>query len=507
MKRFSLPLFVGTCLVFHLLPGVGRTSAETWPQTRNLIASNSLRDDSAGISTSVSGGIVVVGAPENDYLDDGAGMVYVYEQGPGGWQETMLSGPDTAWRDHLGSSVHVSGVYVLAGAYGNNDDGTDSGSAYLFYKLGDEWRLSIKFTAFDADTGDLYGEKVWNDGMDSIISARGDENYRGAAYLNQYVEELGWFRRKLTASDGVASDNFGQSVGISGTIAIVGAHFDDDKGTNSGAAYIYEPGAPTYVETKLVPDDGTDWDYFGYSVAVSGTTAVVGAMNCDDYGSNSGAVYVFEKDGDSWNQTAKLYALDASAWLYFGESVAIDGDRIIVGATGDDTRGYRTGAAYIFERGSSTWTQVEKLMAGTPEEEDYFGISVDIEDGRAVVGAYLDDNILDPPSPGDANGDGKTDGADLAAWQQNYDPVGGGGSYTYQEGDWDGNGKIDGADLALWQQNYNPVGMHDAGSVYLFEQFIPPVELGTQAVPEPGTMVLLGTGLLAAVGGIRRRRE
>ena len=200
---------------------------------------------------------------------------------------------------------------------------------------------------------------------------------------------------KLLANDGTTGDNFGYSVAVSGNTAIVGALLDDDNGNNSGATYIFVQDATgTWNQVaKLTASDAAADDQFGYSVAISGDTAVVGARFNDDAGpdSSSGSAYIFEK-GVNWTQTQKITASDAAADDLFGSSVAISGDTVIVGAYGNSDAGFFSGAAYIFEKGAN-WpaTETQKITASDATTFDQFGLSVGISGDTAIVGAYLDD--------------------------------------------------------------------------------------------------------------------
>ena len=186
--------------------------------------------------------------------------------------------------------------------------------------------------------------------------------------------ETGAELHKLTASDGAVGDQFGESVAISGNYAIVGAAKNDDDGTNSGSAYIFDVTTGNQLH-KLTASDGAETDYFGYSVAISGNYAIVAAKYKDDNGSNSGSAYIF--DVTTGNQLHKLTASDGAESDYFGYSVAISGNYAIVGANGDDNdNGIDSGSAYIFD--VTTGTQLHKLIASDGAASDYFGYSVAI---------------------------------------------------------------------------------------------------------------------------------
>ncbi|MGE4650642.1 MAG: hypothetical protein AAEJ53_07135, partial [Myxococcota bacterium] len=199
-------------------------------------------------------------------------------------------------------------------------------------------------------------------------------------------------QQKLLASDPEASDSFGYAVGISGNTAIVSGHGGDDNGGQSGSAYVFTETDGVWSEQqKLLPDDGMASDSFGFSVGISGNTAIVGAdLDDHDGGSDAGSAYVFTRSGGTWSQQQKLLADDGAAGDNFGWSVSISDDMAIVGAVGDDYLGANySGSAYEFKRNrSGSWTQVAKLSA--PDRaggEDKTGIAVAIEAGTAILGA------------------------------------------------------------------------------------------------------------------------
>ncbi|MCP3904824.1 MAG: hypothetical protein GY715_14450, partial [Planctomycetes bacterium] len=206
---------------------------------------------------------------------------------------------------------------------------------------------------------------------------------------------------KLTADDAAPSARFGFSVAVSGNTTIVGAYYDDDAGSESGSAYVFERGHGGTGNwgqvAKITADDAAAGDHFGVSVSISGDTAIVGATWDDDAGSNSGSAYVFERDQGgtgNWGQVAKLTADDAADGDSFG-TVSVSGDTAIVGATMHDHTGrIHAGAAYVFERdhgGPDNWGQVTKITADDAATGDAFG-TVSLSGDTAIVGAHGDDH-------------------------------------------------------------------------------------------------------------------
>ena len=276
----------------------------------------------------------------------------------------------------------------------------------------------IKFRASDGADDDYFGYAVAIDGNTAVIGANYDDDKgsdSGSAYIFRY-DGSSWVQEaKLLASDGAAYDYFGYSVAIDGNTVVIGAYYDDDKGSNSGSAYIFRYDGSSWVqEAKLVAPDGAASDYFGWSVAINGNAALVGAFWDDDKGYNSGSAYIFQFNGSNWVQQAKLLASDGAYQNYFGCSVAIDGNTALVGAHNDDN-GSSSGSAYVFRFNGSTWVQQAKLLAPDGAAYDYFGCSVAIDGDTALVGASYDDDkgsnsgsayVFPTTIPGDLDGDG-----------------------------------------------------------------------------------------------------
>ncbi len=192
---------------------------------------------------------------------------------------------------------------------------------------------------------------------------------------------------KILPDDGAQDDHFGISVAISGETAIIGAVQDDDNGTDSGSAYLFDTTTGQQI-AKLLPKDGAAGDWFGDSVAISGATAIVGAVRDDDNGFNSGSAYLF--DTTAGLQIVKLLPDDGAAQNLFGYSVAISGATAIVGAVRDDDNGPTSGSAYLFD--TTTGRQIAKLLPNDGAAHDNFALSVAISGATAIVGAYKDDD-------------------------------------------------------------------------------------------------------------------
>ena len=366
-----------------------------------LRASDGAAYDGFGSSVSISGNYAVVGTPYDD--DDGSysGSAYIFTPNsvdPDNWEQlAKLTASDAAADDRFGQSVSISGSYAIVGAHGDN---SYSGSAYIFTPNSvnpDNWEQLAKLTAFDGAAYDHFGQSVSISGSYAIVGAYADNSYFGSAYIftPNEVDPNNWNQQvvKLTASDGDAYDEFGYSVSISGDYAVVGAPYDDPNGSYSGSAYIFRRNGQNYwsQQAKLIASDGTAEDWFGQSVSISGDYAVIGARSNEGNGSYSGSAYIFHFNGSNWVQQQKLTASDAAGWDDFGSSVSIDGDCAVVGAYGDDSN---RGSAYIFRRNpvSGSWIERAKLTAPDGAAGDYFGDFVSINGNYTIVGARGDDD-------------------------------------------------------------------------------------------------------------------
>ena len=311
---------------------------------------------------------------------------------------------DGTSNDNFGYSVSLSGDYAIAGARRDDDNGDDSGSAYIFFRNGVNWTQQAKLTANDGASGDNFGQSVSLSGYYAIVGAHTDTSNvingndtnmvtHGSAYIF-FRNGTNWTQQaKLTADDGTNEDFFGYFVSLSGNYAIVGAYWDDDNGSASGSAYIFvRDGVNWTQQAKLTANDGASSDQFGGSVSISGDYAAIGAFGDDDSGNSSGSAYIFNRSGNSWTQQAKLTANDGASGDNFGQFASISGDYAIVGAAGDDDNGSASGSAYIFFRNGTNWTQQAKLTANDGASGDSFGRFVSISGDYAIVGARGDDS-------------------------------------------------------------------------------------------------------------------
>jgi hypothetical protein len=209
------------------------------------------------------------------------------------------------------------------------------------------------------------------------------------------TDSLIWseLQAKLLPSDGAADDYFGRSTALSGDTALMGVASDDDQGASSGSAYVFVRSGGVWTEqAKLLPSDGAAGDLFGRSVALAGDTALVGAPTDDDQGADAGSAYVLVRSGAVWIEQAKLLPNDGEADHNFGWSVALSGDTALVGTPEDDDQGFSSGSAYVLVRSGGVWTEQAKLLPSDGASSEDFGWSVALSGDTALVGAKHDED-------------------------------------------------------------------------------------------------------------------
>ncbi len=317
-----------------------------------------------GFSVSVDGDRALVGGP--NML--GHGVVYVFDFDGSNWLETTVLIPsDGQDVDYFGHSVSLSGTRALIGAYGNSQNGANSGAAYVFDFDGSSWTQNQKLLAIDGVSSDQFGYSVSLSGDWALVGASHENamgNYSGSAYLFAYSGASWSQDQKIMAADGAFADNFAASVSLSGTRLLVGSPNDDDNGSGSGSAYVFDYDGMDWLQSqKLTASDAAASDKFGYSVSLLSDRVLIGAYNDDDFGSNSGSAYIFDFDGNSWNQSTKLNASDGDGDDFFAYSVTLSVDRALIGAHLEDENGLNSGSAYIFDYDGMIWNQSQKILA------------------------------------------------------------------------------------------------------------------------------------------------
>ena len=296
----------------------------------------------------------------------------------------------------FGTSVSIDGNTAVAGA----PDERGVGAAYVFTKRAGRWVEQATLIPPARIEGEKFGYDVAISGDTIVVGAPSAEQSRpvapaGVAYVFVRTPH-GWSHQaKLVPSDSKADDAFGFGVAISGDTVLVGANGGSVlPSVEPGAAYVFTRGAGTWSEqAKLTPAGGAADDNFGYSVALSGDTALVGAYT-DNVGAgvDQGSARVFTRTGTTWTEQATLSAADGMPGDAFGESTSVFGDTIAVGASGAQVGlNPGQGAAYVYTRDGQGWKQVAKLTAPDGTSSDMFGRSVTTTEEHVAVGAHFDE--------------------------------------------------------------------------------------------------------------------
>lgn len=417
---------------------------------------NTWWEDPFGFSVAISGDTAVVSQRDGHGYPhyESASHVYIFVRTGGDWTlQRFISSDADYMDDEFGHSVAIDGDTIVVGRpnYGwcastGDGDCTESkaraGSAYVFVRSGTIWTQEAHLKASNADFYDSFGTSVAISGDTIVVGAIGEDSNAtsvngdqsdnsvsgaGAAYV--FVRNgTTWVQQAYLKTSNTAKSNFfGSSVAISGDTIVVGnepycSEYDDCPNQTHALTVFVRKSSTWYQQAFLIGSNTDDisntnqGDEFGGSVSISGDTIVVGAryedsnstgVNGDESNNDatrSGAAYVFVRSGTTWSQQAYLKASNTDTLDEFGGSVSISGDTIIVGAMGEDSSatgvngnqsdnsaGY-SGAAYVFVRSGTTWTQQAYLKASNTEEGDRFGDSVAVSGDTYVVSATGEDS-------------------------------------------------------------------------------------------------------------------
>ena len=354
-------------------------------------------------------------------------------------QQAYIKASNTGADDQFGKAIAISGDTLVVGAYQEsgdvnsadgsyNDDALYAGAVYVFTRTSGVWTQQAYLKASNAQSGDEFGKFVALDGDTLAVGAPGEDGdlnssvsayndlavNAGAAYI--FTRSSGiWTQQAYIKADTVQTeDMFGEHLALDGNTLAVGAVGEDDGGSSSGAVYVFtRSGSSWNQQARLKASNVQASDQFGRSLDIDGDTLAVGAIfEAGDatsiegaYNENAplaGAVYVFTRSVDVWTQQAYLKAENADLLDYFGESVALSGDTLAIGAYGEDgdvlssqgsynNSAPGSGAVYVFTRTSGLWTQQAYIKAPNAEAGDQFGQNVNLELDSLAVAATLED--------------------------------------------------------------------------------------------------------------------
>jgi len=411
MKSISY-MRISAFSVFFLLILLGISSMAVAKQPEacdvRLTAGDPVEGAEFGRSVAIDGNLVAVGAGNaNAGSTSGAGAVYLFHrQGQTYIREAKLVAPDATSGAEFGRAVAIQGNLVAVGSRFAEAGGLEkAGAVYLFRKHMGSWRYEAKVSSPNPADEDNFGRAVALQGNILVVTSRKEESGAddveaddvGAAYVFLHRGNRWIFSEKLTAGDPVPKAYFGQSVALRGNLLAIGARNADPEG--AGAVYLFQRTGEGWKEfAKVIPPDGAKDDNFGFTVAMLGNTMAVGARRADPGGTeDAGAAYVFSVSGHTVDHVATLTASDGQKKDQFGQSIAMAGDVIAVGANRADigkNAGKKgdQGAIYLFRRADNSWKQIRKLTACNGLAGDEFGYSLSAFGNKLVTGAHFADS-------------------------------------------------------------------------------------------------------------------
>lgn len=393
-----------------------------------LTAPDAAAHDQFGYSVSTSGETTVIGSVRDDDAGINSGSAYVYRKSGGAWEMmAKLTASDGADGDLFGHAVSISGSTIIIGAPEDDDHGSNSGSAYVFSEVDGGWQEVAKLTAYDAASGDLFGHSVAVDGQAVVIGAIGDDDAgsnSGSAYVFREINGQWQPVAKVRGTGAQSAERFGYAVSLSGDTAAITTLAVANGTLRTSAAFIFREVDGMWQQVaRLTSGPSAVYDFFGISVSLDGRTVAVGAYGNDDVGLNAGAAYVYREYAGDWWHVATLTAPDAQPGYGFGWSVHLDGDDLLIGAPGANSEGdWFTGAAYLFRQSRGAWIPSAKFTASDSREGDSIGYAVAISGDTVFVGANGTDDagsnsgssyLFRIPSP-DCNANGVPDECDVA---------------------------------------------------------------------------------------------
>lgn len=384
--RYVLACAAGLVPALLFLSSPAGASSGVWAQQK-VTATDWVAGDLYGYSLVMTPNTVFVAAAHAMIGGNAnAGAVYVYKKSDGAWDQVQkLTASDGAAGDEFGISISVSGNTLLVGSVLHGVHG----AAYVFKDYGGTWTQSQEFTASDAGG---FGFMVRLHQGTAVIGAPGTNDFTGNAYVFTRHNGVWSQAAELNPSDGAPGDYFGKSVGISGNTIIIG-QFLPSSYTQVGSAYVFTKSGNTWIQTqKLTPSVTQPGEGFGSALAMSGSTALITAVNQQVGSFNFGAVYVFKKSGGTWSQTQILTGDDNFGPNGTGRRIAMHGDTAIVGAPVASLSGFLSfeGAAYVFTRSGNTWSLEKTLTANDASPGQFFGSAVGLSANGAIAGAIPD---------------------------------------------------------------------------------------------------------------------
>lgn len=379
-------------------------------EERKAIASDRSANDNFGraVAVDATGTRVIIGAPNADETStSNNGAVYIFRRDGSTWTQEAILNQATTNNQYFGDSVAIddTGTRIVIGMYGFN---SAQGCVYVYTRSGTSWNLEVQLQSTNDQNDDRFGFSVaCNSDCSWIITGAPRNNSgstrSGTVYTWRRDGTIWFEENKLIQNDPVNNDYFGYSVALdqTGTRAIVGAYLADPSAISSaGSAYVFlRTGNVWAQEAKLVASDSSTNAQFGFAVDMdsSGQRVVIGAnLATVSALTTAGAAYIFQRSGTNWTQEVKLIPSDLATADNFGTSVAISGDglKVVIGAPFQNPSAIAdAGCVYVFNKIAFEWLQETKVTASDLQASDNFGYALDLSEdsGRLIVGAFNED--------------------------------------------------------------------------------------------------------------------
>ena len=369
--------------VFEHVPGAG------WEHRGRLAGSANSVNPQWGSVVGLDGDALLVGSPSDTGLGPSSGAVDVFDFSPGSAVlEATLRPFATRAYDRFGSATAADGSTAVVSAPGDDDPGPNAGSVQVYVRSGGDWAPQARLTPPDTGVGLLFGFAVAINGDRIVVGSPLDHTvapYTGAAYVFERSNGLWSLAQTLITGVVQPNDRYGTAVAVHGDVIVVGNDYKPTAGSYTGAAYLFRRGSGGWVETSaLEAPTPAQGDRFGNSVAVDAGRLVVGALG---HQGGRGAVFVYTPgNGDTWDLERVLTG--ASPGSRLGAAVALEGDTLMVGAVGDGPTTDYAGTVYVYDLASAGSVPVDQLQPGDPGPGMGFGGALALRGSRVVAGAH-----------------------------------------------------------------------------------------------------------------------
>ena len=416
----------------------------------------------------------------------------------GGWAQgqcstAKLTASDAASADSFGAAVDISGDFAIVGSQGDNHSGfTDAGSAYIYARNGAGWTQAQKLISPDPGTQEFFGASVTIEGDYAVVGCPSDTyfatNALGSVYVFHRVNGNWFLEANILSPDNVHRENFnrfGTNVALSGSTLAISALYENNSG---GAVYVYTRSGTAWTLQQRIQPAGIGYpDFFGNSIALEGNELAIGATGVDSTaGFGTGAAYVYVRSGSVWSQQAKLIGSLTHSADQLGRAIAISGDRMTVSSLGG-----ATGTVYAFKRTGLVWSQEAHMTPPNPAQSSHFGESMDMtaSGGRLVIGR-------DAAGAGVGGRVGVYERVNNQ-WSLAHDLISPENSNSY---DFAIGCAVDGDTVVVGDQGYDAAALANSGAAFVFEPYTAPGDLCSAALPVAAGTYFGSTTCAAANG-------